>query len=1520
FGTVTLDTYDASGNSRIANLVFGTPAIFGSGGADDVATIRTENLVWTGSLSAPGALITGGAGSGSGTLAIDAERITFGYGPDVRITGVEDAARLTLGFASVNLTASDRITANNSGSLAVYRSQGAYVPGEGFSYSGGDLNISTPLLTGEAGSVNRIMAGGAIRVAAPDGSEAGEVIGADGIGAELALQAESVSIGTAITLPSGRLTVSATGGIALTDAAQLDLAGREVTFDDVEKYSWGGDVILESKDGDIRQAAGSTIDLSAEHNHAGRLTASALGSGAGVVDLQGAIIGSSSGDYDAGGTIVPYRAGFIDIRAQRLGDGGTLTEQISALNARLNDGEMTGGRSFQMKQGDLQIGDGLNAGEINVSLDGGALTVTGTIDASGAEVGTIRLAANNGLTLAGTAVLDAHGETLRVDSYGKIIDSPNRAVVELNSGEGLLTLASGARIDLRHGTSAAGGTGPGQHDGTARGTLELNAPRLGGATGGDIAIDASGSLVIDGARSIAVNAVQRYDDAAFGADPAASGRPYQVIDQAYLDAKHAESTAFIDAALGNAALMDGKLAGLNNAAYRDAFHVRPGVEIVSATADGDLVVLGDLDLSGHRYDGVNPNFERTGARGSGEVGALTIRAGGDLAIYGSITDGFAPPPETPDDDGWLLRPGALSFGGDVIVPNGNVTLADGTTYPVGRALNYDLPIKAVSVPEGTRLPAEAVLGASVTLPANTVLSGDIFAADGTLLRAAGTRLVDAVTVPAGSRVGAGFVAPAIMSLRAMIWPKGAPLPAEVTLNGDLALPMGGLIPSQANLKLPADAISVPLRPVGADGRQGANWAVAGMLPAGSQSWSMRLVAGADIAAADTRTLRLRNGAGNLTLADTHFSTVGKFEGGGVWYWAPDNGFDGVPGTPVDEWALDPGYNVCEVEAGQCVKVSWVWAEDNWFDGVPGAPVDEWALDPGYNVCEVEIGQCVSLGGEGVLVEVNPITPAFSVVRTGTGDLDLLARSNIAMRSPYGVYTAGTQSQGVEASFNQARATGSDGSVLGQGGGDYESLVGTGGLYQAWYPELGGDLSLRAGGDLTGDLWTQGGLLGADGHRHSQNVNADPANWLWRQGDVAGDAHGAAWWINFGTYVAGLNNSQPFSQYPYLVGFTGYGTLGGGDLRVEVGGNAGAIEALSPGRVNTKLFPRSQGLVLAVASTGRVDSDGSLTLTGGGDMEVRIGGGLNPNRFAFMERTPGSTNPEPEYPNMGLNGLAANLRGRTSIDAGSQGVIRLTYTSHDRKDVRPYLEPFTATASFSAGGLMLMPGDSVFSLTARDDLVLGGIWDGGRLTSIDPVVADKNAWFSLWTDRTAIDLFAAGGHLTPSIQAGEAASTIAPNPMAGATAGRFVYPAILRAAAPNGSIYMGISAVRQQNVNLNYSLVLAPSPYGELEMLAGGSIYAGGYAVTRSSADVGVIATPFDPATRQNMSSLTFNAVNNLFAFGPNTASGLYDLEPARFYALGGDIVGLRTGEQLTLTSGALLGRTFYEGGGPVWMK
>ncbi len=1588
YGDTTLSTLDASGKSLLDNLALTTPAIYGHGDAGDVARIRTGTLVWNGTTALPGAVVAEGAGTGAGTLDIQARRIEFGYGPDTQPDTVADAARLVLGFANVNLNASERVTANHKGSLAVYQAQGAYEIGKGFAYSGGNLNIATPLITGEAGSVNRITAGGAINVSAPAGSGAASAMPAiDALGAELALSGKRIVLDTTVVLPSGKLTLSADNDLSLANAARIDVAGRKATFMDVDKYSWGGDVILESRAGNIRQAEGSVIDLSAQHNQAGTLKAVAVAASAGLVDLQGKVLGGSSGRYDAGGTVMPYRAGGVDIRAQGIGD-------FAALNRRLNDGEVFGARSFQLKRGDLTIGDEIKAGMVNVSVDDGSLTVAGTIDASGERVGSIRLAGKNGLTIAGTALLDTHGSALRVDSYGKIIDAPNRALIELNSGNGPLTLASGARLDLRHGTDVATGTGKGQNDGVARGTLELNAPRIGSGgkvddanapTYGDLAIDARGSLSIRGARSIVVNATARYTDAPPGTSPAASGRPYQVIDQAYLDGKHADSTAFIDAALGNGALLNGKLAGLNNASYADAFHLRPGVEIVSKTPDGDLIVSGDLDLSGYRYAGVNPHNRKTAVYGSGEPGSLVIRAGGNLEIYGSINDGFAPPPATPDDNGWVLTPGRQAYGGDVVVPGAGVVLAEGTLFPAGKTLNYALPIQATMMASGTILPVEGTLGAPLELPANTVLRAAVRDSAGNVVYAAGTLVAEPVTLAAGMKLDAGTLLPNAASLAAMTWPAGVPLPGRASFNtnpdgvllaGALPLKVGALIPSDTNVKLPGDALSVPLRTV-TGASQGSNWAVAAMLPEGSLSWSMRLVSGADIQAADTRAIKPAF-AGDLVLADTHYALYETHDKivipgtparpGGAWYWnalGAELGFE--PGTPVP--ASEESW--CAVDA--CIRYNYVWNElgvliDPAFTA--GKPVE--AIYESF--CSE--GVCTSLGEPipavpdrvivGPVKQVSPISQHFSVLRTGTGNLDLIAAGNVAMRSAYGVYTAGvsTASLADAVAFDQARSRSRDGTtVLGSGGSAYEPLVNdsAGSPYAAWYPDHGGNVLVRAGGSLTGDIVSQFSLPRTEDAR-AQSVAGNLGNWLWRQGtgDTAGvDPIAASWWINFGTYVkeaGGANTGHPdrdiINTLPMLVGFTGVGTLGGGNLTVDVGGNAGMLDRR--GSSDGVSSPRSEGLVLAVASTGRAAPGGQLLLTGGGDMDVRIGGDLNPGLRARAAISPGtSTTASTDFfnQNLNLNGVLTNLRGGLDLQTGSLGGIAMNYggipQTNDLKEGRAY-NPFNATLGTATGGVVLMLGDAAANLSTRGDLVLSGTGDPGRISTRSsssftfdgkPYADGGYGWFSLWTDRTAIHLFSAGGNLTPSVQLGTVRSQVSGN--ASATDGRFLFPSQLSSVAANGSIFLGKSALGgQDSYDTAYSLSLAPAATGSLQLLAGDSIYASGYAVTQSGASLSALPTPFKPAfigfdyysqATGAIPHVTSNVASDairptliqfpLFAFGANTAAARAagDRDPARFYAAQGDIVGLRTGEILAFKSGQRTGQTWYESAGPVWM-
>ena len=196
-------------------------------------------------------------------------------------------------------------------------------------------------------------------------------------------------------------------------------------------------------------------------------------------------------------------------------------------------------------------------------------------------------------------------------------DPIGRGAVVVTAAGGALTLSAGATMDL---------TAP---NGVAYGDVVLNAQRT-GETSGDIALNAAGPLNIKGAYSIALNAFWTYSL------PAGS-----TITQATLDGYDTASTAFINAALGNAGL-SARVAGLS--AYGSAYHLRPGVQI---TSSGDLSTSGDIDLAKYRYGANADRNPNSATYGAGEAMALVIRAGGNLAVQGSISDGFRPATDAP---------------------------------------------------------------------------------------------------------------------------------------------------------------------------------------------------------------------------------------------------------------------------------------------------------------------------------------------------------------------------------------------------------------------------------------------------------------------------------------------------------------------------------------------------------------------------------------------------------------------------------------------------------------------------------------------------------------------------------------------------------------------------------------------------------------------------------------------------------------------------------------------------------
>jgi filamentous hemagglutinin family protein len=1517
FGSVTLDT-----GSSAAQLVFNTPAFYGWGTDSDVVRLVTGTLVWNGVSSgagttgspfvsvAPTAVRAGGPGTGLGQLVIDADTVEFGYDAMSRAQTQTALDRVALGFGAIEIDATDSITANSKGTLSVGQSRD--VNGV---LQGGALTMNTPLLTGVAGSVMSYITSGALQVNAIAGAAPGDTAAVSDLGATVTLQGSSVVLDTAVALPSGQLTIAADGDIALGANSRIDLAGRGAAFFDVIKYSWGGDLVMGSTHGDIAQAAGSLIDVSALHNVAGSISAVADDPGHGNVSFDGALAGAASDGYEDGQ---------ISLRAQSLGD-------FAALNEKLNGAGFFGARNFDIQSGDLVIGDEVKAHSVSISVDGGSLTVNGDIDASGAQVGTIRLGARDNLTLAATATLDAHGTVLQTDSDGAAIDASNTADVELTTSSGRIVLADGSTVDLR----AA--------DGVARGKLSINAPRLGGAGGigvdgsgngaDDVAVDAPHGVNILGAASIAINAFRTYQPT--------DG----IIDQAYLDGIDGDSTAFIDAAWGNGVLQ-GRLAGLTS--YGAAYHLRPGAEIESS---GDLTVSGDLDLSGYRY---GPNADPS-VRGSGEPGVLLIRAGGDLTIHGSINDGFTAQ-GTPDDNGWIVMQAGLQTS-DTTLTQG-IVLGQGSTFPAGSVLGFALPIvgsdqltagapatKSFTLSQDVTLPAGWVLGAAFSLPsvfaAGTTLpdtlttlsqpltlQADWFIAPGSpegnyfdslqgvdiidpsgnqVIVFSGTTILRGSSLPANDPFAGlpkGFVIPANVFPDGIpggmkINPAGTKLTTPFTVTAGTQIPVGFTLPdtvvTQTGATLKANTVIPQQVTLGDAIVVAAAFQTTGIIVTPTHTYA----AGDTVAAGTTLPYGTTIDAGNSLPFEAPVTSM---------LWAPGQAlvFTGNV-TTANDISLATGSVLpqgTDALGSGGTSAAITRAGQNWAAAPMLAPgMQSWSITlvAGADLTSADthaLQSVAALAGSGnitlddphyMLPQLNVALP--SVIRTGTGDLTILAGGDYTQQSLFGVYTAGTAiDAGDSAPFNVARALASDGTLLGAPFSAYEATLNS---QRMWFTEQGGNLTLSA----------QGNILGYQDD-HSESIG----DWLWRQG---GDGLGqqTAWGINFGSYV--MENIDPASYQVRLASFTGIGTLGGGNVVINAGGNIGGAAG------DPTSGSGSSDIVAAVGGSGRV-VNGAVLQTGGGDLSVTAGGSVN-------------------------GGMFVDLRGDTTVNAASVGLVTPTSYGTRVDDPRP-LDPNTPYAGLSTGGVRFAPGDGSVVVNTLGDLVLGALVDPGRVGlssetagAVGTDVGAAATWFTLWTSGTTIDAFSAGGN----------ASALGDSVTA-------VIPAVLRLTAAAGSIY--VSAVDDS--------FMMPSPTGQLELLARGMV-SGDAANNQSNigtafgplgTSLASIATPLNPAWRLGSLDTTtvdgaritldsnywgdaaapldgilpysyglsggnyLGAGGTLFMFGPNTVtdnSAAGDGTPTRIYAVTGDVLGIRLGEAALVGQSTSAPATYYYASKPV---
>lgn len=463
-----------------------------------------------------------------------------------------------------------------------------------------------------AGATGRFVAGDLL---ATQSAGAGTELAPARAGGNLVLEGRLVRSGADIAAPSGSITLQGAEGLTVTGGT-LDVHGGSTTFGTTVATTPGGQITLDGGSGGVHVEQPARIDLSAAGGSAGSLTIRATGGATAGVVLAGHVDAHSDGDPAVAAT----RQGTFSLDVAALQDGGT----VDALNAQLNDAGFTESRTLRVHSGDLRVGAGssVQSRQIVLEADNGNVDIAGTLDARGASGGSIEVYAaqadgtgNSGrLAVAGTARLLAGATTAAAGSVGSTGDGGRVVLAAANAdGRAASRVDGGASVRVDGGAVidvSPAGAGDG-------GTLLVRAPRVGAGAGSEVAVSTFGATVlgsrdsrIEGVRVYQADTISERPDSATNLDAGVTGRMTTEADR-FMAAAPAVAHR-----LGRADVV-----------------LAPGVEVRS---DGSL----DVSVNEQALDRGDRGWNLQDWRFGGRAGTLTLRAGGDLTVHGSISDGF----------------------------------------------------------------------------------------------------------------------------------------------------------------------------------------------------------------------------------------------------------------------------------------------------------------------------------------------------------------------------------------------------------------------------------------------------------------------------------------------------------------------------------------------------------------------------------------------------------------------------------------------------------------------------------------------------------------------------------------------------------------------------------------------------------------------------------------------------------------------------------------------------------------
>ena len=1205
----------SSGTYIFRNLALDTPGLLLRDGNDvtiEAGTLSLSNSAATmdtcGSDSAPDC--------GSGALEIDATEIDFQSGT-LRTFGF--GGNVTLNAANGILAKGTSTFDAGSASLALntpFVGDGFTAPAPGQSAPIPDLSLLTT---------------GAVTIANPNGTAIDPIAGTPG--SSLSISGESVSVtGTTLRATAGHLDITAQTGIIVGDGTVLSTPGYSHNFGDTaDPYivsAPGGLLQLTAVNGDIDLAQGSTLSVGGGTGNAGTLELQAAN---GNLIFDGTLDAKAPG---AGGSLVLDEKSAFDLSdfSSLFGDQFNGTVAI-----RTGTGDLT-----------LAAGDTLKAANVMLTADGGLVDIAGTIDASGVNGGDISLYGLDGVTLRSGSLLDAHangyGSTSTRQAHGGnviigtdgvgVITVQNSAVIDVsarNTGDRLVPMTRNGTV---YYTYVPGDTG---------GTVHFRAPVIDNGSGGET-VNVTYDGTIKGATSIVLEGFKQFDLAAIAADPNFVGVTINDQGQAVLDLAAVAGTGQSNflADYGSGTLVQfvqdfdisSSYGNLNGLASSSVFHARPGTEL---DYSGDIVLASNWNLGAGVVDvnaaynaglmGLLPDGKyyilpgmdarvfaefthltyRVGDSVTGEPGILTIRAGGELDIEGSITDGFFQFHDQNDPD-YL-----------------NQVLGGGDKFYTAVISTSCIPFNCSGVLDWSQLGSLPTTGyVSVPIPGTSGLLGLLFDPAPYSEAANSPAAVGSLQDGTGDPLGSAQMFPEIDS-RA-IESTSYRLVAGADLTGSSAG-----TPSVDPLRIRPGATGNLV--VEGDN----NYSYAASKDGASSQFSGTLLLGLgsqDLTADEWYQAIL----GENAALDPNSYTLISFQA------APDDFINFIVNA-ADNYFAPGDFQIFQGKSG------------------PAALSTTLTLAAQFMANEL-LPNFQNFAGEYKAPKPTIITKqtnadARTLVRTGTGSIDLAAAGNVDLTNGpvtfrgingdkeqlqvggTSVYTAGHLVDPTPRVFVDALSgltvTLDPSQFASNADFLFDPLVTNGYLYGAGgdsgtagfagvlitnpvYAEGGGDITITAGGNVLGrrDVWQT--------ERISKFFDLSPYTWIgtgdqaWRTGSI-------------GQFANIMINPQLFTD--------GVGALGGGDISISAGGDVSDLSVVDTTSVTTAHVQRGSELPTL-----------ALLTFGGGDVNVRADGNILGGRFDIASGA-------------GLISALGNIESagpiETSLDTSQQNELRLRLT-------------------------------------------------------------------------------------------------------------------------------------------------------------------------------------------------------------------------------------------------------------------